>query len=352
MRSLALGGIILSTLIFLFPSLYGEGYKDINILLDGRTQADWNKVMNGSLFYGHEQWLIVYIGMIVLTKSFATASTNGGGGCGGTFAPSLFIGAFSGFFFARIWNMYHMGVYFPEKNAALLGMAGVMSGVMHAPLTGIFLIAELTAGYDLFMPLMITAVSSYLTILIFYGMRLAREGKLITHHTDRAVLTLMSLDSVIERDYVSVDKDMELGQLVHSLSKSGSSLLPVLDRAGNLLGEIDMNKLRHIVFRTELYHHFRVSQLMSDPPTQLRLGDPMEDVVKAFDQYHAHKLPVMDDNNHLIGYVSRSHVYAQYRKMVADLSNDYGYPYLPYGHPPPWRGKRLAQYGGFVNAIK
>lgn len=324
---LALGGIILSTLIFLFPSLYGEGYKDINILLDGRTQADWNKVMNGSLFYGHEQWLIVYIGMIVLTKSFATASTNGGGGCGGTFAPSLFIGAFSGFFFARIWNMYYMGVYFPEKNAALLGMAGVMSGVMHAPLTGIFLIAELTAGYDLFMPLMITAVSSYLTILIFephsiYGMRLAREGKLITHHTDRAVLTLMSLDSVIERDYVSVDKDMELGQLVHSLSKSGSSLLPVLDRAGNLLGEIDMNKLRHIVFRTELYHHFRVSQLMSDPPTQLRLGDPMEDVVKAFDQYHAHQLPVMDDNNHLIGYVSRSHVYAQYRKMVADLSND------------------------------
>lgn len=223
--------------------------------------------------------------------------------------------------------MYGMGVYFPEKNAALLGMAGVMSGVMHAPLTGIFLIAELTAGYDLFMPLMITAVSSYLTILIFephsiYGMRLAREGKLITHHTDRAVLTLMSLDSVIEKDYVSVDKDMELGQLVHALSKSGSSLLPVLDRAGNLLGEIDMNKLRHIVFRTELYHHFRVSQLMTDPPTHLRLGDPMEDVVKAFDQYHAHQLPVMNDHNHLIGYVSRSHVYAQYRKMVADLSND------------------------------
>lgn len=324
---LALGGIILSTLIFLFPSLYGEGYNDINILLGGRTQADWDKVMNGSLFYGHEQWLIVYIGMIVLTKSFATASTNGGGGCGGTFAPSLFIGAFAGFFFARIWNMYGMGVYFPEKNAALLGMAGVMSGVMHAPLTGIFLIAELTAGYDLFMPLMITAVSSYLTILIFephsiYGMRLAREGKLITHHTDRAVLTLMSLDSVIEKDYVSVDKDMELGQLVHALSKSGSSLLPVLDRAGNLLGEIDMNKLRHIVFRTELYHHFRVSQLMTDPPTHLRLGDPMEDVVKAFDQYYAHQLPVMNDHNHLIGYVSRSHVYAQYRKMVADLSND------------------------------
>ena len=199
--------------------------------------------------------------------------------------------------------------------------------MMHAPLTGIFLIAELTAGYDLFMPLMIVAVSSYLTILIFephsiYGMRLARQGKLITHHTDRAVLTLMSLDSVIERSYISVDKDMELGQLVHSLSKSGNSLLPVLDGAGNLLGEIDINKLRHIVFRTELYHHFRVSQLMTDPPARLRMGDPMEDVMKAFDKHHAHQLPVMDDYNHLIGYVSRSHVYAQYRKMVADMSTD------------------------------
>ena len=324
---LALGGVILSTLIFLFPSLYGEGYRDINILLGGNNQEDWDAIMNGSLFYGHESLLIVYVGMVVITKAFATASTNCGGGCGGTFATSLFIGAFAGFFFARFWNMYGLGVYLPEKNAALLGMAGVMSGVMHAPLTGIFLIAELTAGYDLFMPLMIVAVSSYLTILIFephsiYGMRLARQGKLITHHTDRAVLTLMSLDSVIERSYISVDKDMELGQLVHSLSKSGNSLLPVLDGAGNLLGEIDINKLRHIVFRTELYHHFRVSQLMTDPPARLRMGDPMEDVMKAFDKHHAHQLPVTDDYNHLIGYVSRSHVYAQYRKMVADMSTD------------------------------
>ncbi len=324
---LLVGGLILSSLIFFFPSLYGEGYNSINILLNGRTETDWAMLLNNSLFYGHGHLLLLYVGLVLATKVFATSATNGGGGCGGTFAPSLFIGCFSGFLFSRLWNIYELGVHVPEKNFALMGMAGVMSGVMHAPLTGIFLIAELTAGYDLFMPLMITAVSSYLTILIFephsiYGMRLAREGKLITHHTDRAVLTLMSLDSVIERDYVSVDKDMELGQLVHSLSKSGSSLLPVLDRAGNLLGEIDMNKLRHIVFRTELYHHFRVSQLMSDPPTQLRLGDPMEDVVKAFDQYHAHQLPVMDDQNHLIGYVSRSHVYAQYRKMVADLSND------------------------------
>ena len=324
---LALGGVILSTLIFLFPSLYGEGYKDINILLNSLNPEQWNALTERSLFYGNSSLLILYVGMVIVTKAFATASTNGGGGCGGTFAPSLFIGAFAGFFFARIWNMYHLGVYMPENNAALLGMAGVMSGVMHAPLTGIFLIAELTSGYDLFMPLMIVAVSSYLTILIFephsiYGMRLAREGKLITHHTDRAVLTLMSLESVIETEYTSVDKDMELGKLVHALSKSNSSVLPVLDAAHNLLGEIDMNKMRHIVFRTELYHHFTVAQLMTQPATHLRLGDPMEDVMRAFDKYHAQQLPVLDEQEHLLGYVSRAHIYSQYRDMVADLSND------------------------------
>lgn len=325
---LALGGVILSILIFFFPSLYGEGYSSINILLRSGTEEDWSRIMQNSLFYGSGTYvLLLYVAGVILTKCFATASTNGGGGCGGTFAPSLFIGAFSGFFFARLWNLYDLGPVFPEENAALLGMAGVMSGVMHAPLTGVFLIAELTAGYDLFMPLMIVSVCAYLTILAFephsiYGMRLARQGKLITHHTDRSVLTLMKLDSVIERDFVSVDKDMELVDLVHALSKSHSSLLPVLDPAGNLLGQIELDRLRHIVFRTELYHHFRVSQLMMPPPTVLRFGDPMEDVMAAFDKYNARQLPVMDEEGHLYGYISRSHLLSQYRKMVADMSND------------------------------
>lgn len=325
---LASGGIILSTLIFLFPSLYGEGYSAINILLQPGSEREWSRIMENSMFYGGGTYiLLLYVAGVILTKCIATASTNGGGGCGGTFAPSLFIGAFAGFFFARLWNIYEIGPQLPEENAALLGMAGVMSGVMHAPLTGVFLIAELTAGYDLFMPLMIVSVCAYLTILAFephsiYGMRLARQGKLITHHTDRSVLTLMTLDSVIERDFTAVDKDMELVQLVHALSKSHSSLLPVLDAAGNLLGQIELDKLRHIVFRTELYHHFHVSQLMTPPPTMLRLGDPMEDVMAAFDKYNAHQLPVMDEEGHLYGYISRSHLLSQYRKMVADMSNE------------------------------
>lgn len=330
---LAMGGAILSSLIFLFPSLYGEGYSSINILLGGGTEADWSRVMEGSMFYGGGTYvLIAYLACVILTKCFATASTNGGGGCGGTFAPSLFIGAFAGFLFARLWNMYvcemyQIGPFFPEENAALLGMAGVMSGVMHAPLTGVFLIAELTSGFGLFMPLMITSVASYLTILAFephsiYGMRLARQGKLITHHTDKSVLTLMTLDSVIERDYTSVNKDMELSQLVHALSNSHSAVLPVVDGAGVLLGEIDMNKIRHIVFRTELYHHFKVSQLMEEPQTVLRLGDPMEDVMSAFERVNAQQLPVMDSDGQLYGYISRAHLYSQYRKMVADMSTE------------------------------
>ena len=234
---LLLGGLMLSSLIFIFPVLYGEGYSAINILLNSNTEADWNTLLNNSLFYGHGQLLIIFVALVVLTKVVATSATNGGGGCGGTFAPSLFVGAFSGFLFARIWNIQQLGLYVPEKNFTLLGMAGVMAGVMHAPLTGIFLIAEITNGYDLFIPLMIVSTCSVMTISVFephsiYAMRLARQGKLITHHTDKAALTLMSLDSVVENDYIAVTADMPLGKLVNVISKSHSSFIPVLDSAG------------------------------------------------------------------------------------------------------------------------
>ena len=206
-------------------------------------------------------------------------------------------------------------------------MAAVMAGVMHAPLTGIFLIAEITGGYQMFIPLMIVSICSYLTIIIFephsiYGMRLARQGKLITHHTDRAVLTLMSLDSVIDKSYTAVSPDKDLASLVHYISKSHKNILPVLDDAGNLLGEIDITKLRHIVFRTELYHHFHVRQLMSQPEAVLSVNDTMEEVMRRFDSTDSSMLPVLDADGHLYGYISRTHMYAMYRKMVADLSEE------------------------------
>ena len=321
------GGSLLSLLIFLFPSLYGEGYNSINLLLNGQTEADWDRILNNSLFAGQSAMLVPYIALVLLTKVFATSATNGAGGCGGTFAPSLFVGCFAGFLFSRLWNIYEVGVYVPEKNFALMGMAGVMSGVMHAPLTGIFLIAELTGGYELFLPLMIVSTASYLTINIFeshsiYSSRLAREGKLLTHNTDQSVLTLMQLSSVVERDYPSVRPDQELVDIVRTISRTKGDVIPVLDAAGSLLGQIEIARIRHIVFRTELYHHFTASQLMIQPPALLADGQPMSDVMQTFEQTHADYLPVIDTDGHLKGYVSRQHLYVQYRKMVADNSEE------------------------------
>lgn len=321
---LLLGGLILSSLIFFFPSLYGEGYSALNILLNGKTEADWNVILNNSMFYGSDK-LVLYVALVLLTKVFATSATNGGGGCGGTFAPSLFIGGFGGFLFSRLWNIQQVGVYIPEKNFTLLGMGGVMAGVMHAPLTGIFLIAEITGGYQLLIPLIIVSVSSVVTISIFephsiYAMRLAREGKLITHHTDHSVLTLMSLESVVERDYAAVEPDMPMGQLVHVISQSHANFIPVLDDAGTLLGEIDITKVRHIIFRTELYQKFKVEQLMTPVAGTVGVNDPMEDVMHKFEETHANVLPVVDVKGILVGYVLRSRIYSMYRKMVADYS--------------------------------
>lgn len=321
------GGLLLSTLIFLFPSLYGEGYNSIAIFINGQTETDWSQVMNGSLFYGHSELLVVYITFVMLTKIVATSSTNGAGGCGGTFAPSLFVGGFAGFLFARVWNMEEIGVYLPEKNFTLLGMAGVMSGVMHAPLTGIFLIAEITGGYDLFVPLILVAVVSVMVISIFephsiYAMRLAREGKLLTHHTERSVLTLMSMGSVIEKDVITVSPNMKMGKLVDVLSNSKDTFIPVVDEGMRLLGVIDINKIRHVIFRSELYHRFRVSQLMIPVPGYLYDNEPMEEVMEKFDKTGADVLPVVDINSRFKGYIIKARMLRVYRELVADYSQE------------------------------
>ena len=322
---LLVGGLVLSSLIFLFPSLYGEGYNSLGLFIEGKTEADWMQVMSGSMFAGQTNLLVLYVGFVMLTKVFATSATNGAGGCGATFAPALFIGGFGGFFFARLWNIQQLGVYVPEKNFTLYGMAAVMAAVMHAPLTGIFLIAELTGGYQLFIPLIIVTICSYLTINIFehhsiYAVRLAKQGKLLTHHTDKSILTLMTMDKIIDRDFTSVAPDMEMGQLIHALSSSRNDYIPVLNESGCLMGEIDITKLRHIIFRTELYHRFHVSQLMTAPAATLGVNDPMEDVMKTFDSTGAQYLPVVGLDGHLVGYISRIRLYSMYRQFVADFS--------------------------------
>ncbi len=323
----ALGGLLLASLIFLFPSLYGEGYDSIAIFINGRTETDWAQVMNGSLFYGHGELLLLYVALVMLTKIVATSSTNGAGGCGGTFAPSLFVGAFAGFLFSRAWNMYDLGTYLPEKNFTLLGMAGVLAGVMHAPLTGIFLIAEITGGYQLFVPLIIVSVVSVMFISLFephsiYAMRLAREGKLVTHHTDHSILTLMSMDSVVEKDVPKVSPQMSMGELVNVLTSCNDNYIPVVDDTERLLGIIDINSKRNILFRTELYQKFYVAQLMNPVAAILYDNEPMEDVMESFDRTEADVLPVVDIDNRFKGYINRDRLLRTYRQMVADYSTE------------------------------
>ncbi|MBP5772239.1 MAG: chloride channel protein [Bacteroidaceae bacterium] len=319
---------ILSVLIFLFPSLYGEGYGMIRLLLNGQGQADWNQVLEGSFFYATPHLLLLYLAGIIVFKVFATTATNSGGGCGGTFAPSLFLGCVSGFLFASLWNLLPGNtIIVPENNFSLLGMAGLMSGVMHAPLTGIFLIAELTGGYGLFLPLMIVAVCAYLTIIIFephsiYTMRLARKGELVTHNRDKAILTLMSMDSVIERYEEHLHPDDDLGEIVRQVAGSNRDVFPVVDEAGKLLGVLILDRVRHVMFRTELYHRLHVSDLMSQYAARLTTNDSMDVVMSTFDRTQAWTLPVVDADGIFMGFIRRSHVTALYRTMMADLSDE------------------------------
>ncbi len=325
---LALGGIVLAVLIYFFPPLYGEGYSTITTLLRGDSAANVNEVLNNSLFYGHSEYLLLYLGLIILTKVFATTATNGGGGCGGTFAPSLFLGCIGGYVFSQIWNEYGFwNVSVPETNYALLGMAGVMSGVFHAPLTGVFLIAELTGGYQLFIPLMIVSVASYLTINAFekhsiYAMRLARKGELLTHHKDRSVLTLMSLDAIIDKERPLLRPDMYLGNIVHAVSMSKSLHFAVVNKKGELLGVINVNKIRQIIFRSELYRMYKAEQLMQQPEKLLSTDDNMQTVMDKFAHCDAGTLPVLSADGTFVGFVSRAKLYASYRQVMKDFSEE------------------------------
>ena len=325
---LAVGGIMLSVLIYLFPSLYGEGYDLIELLLGGRGDEDWLTAMNRSFFYGHNNMLLVYLSLVIVFKVFASTATNGGGGCGGIFAPTLFLGCIFGFVFAQVWNLYQpLGVDLSENNYALLGMCGLMSGVMHAPLTGIFLIAELTGGYQMFMPLMVVSVCAYLTIIIFephsiYAMRLAARGELLTHNKDRAILTLMSMDSVMDRYSKYLTPEMTLGDVVKQVSLSKHNVFPVLNAQRQLVAVLYIDDIRHIMFRTELYHRYRVDQLMVQPAARLSTQDEMEDVVKVFERTGAWTLPVVDSAGCFVGFIRKSRVFTMYRQMLADNSDD------------------------------
>lgn len=325
---LTLGGTVLAVLIYFFPPLYGEGYNTISTILNSTTEQGIDSVMNNSLFYGHPSMLLLFLSLIIIAKVFATTATNGGGGCGGTFAPSLFLGCIGGFVFSRVWNEFQfLGISVPTTNYALLGMAGVMSGVFHAPLTGVFLIAELTGGYSLFLPLMIVSVSSYLTINIFephsiYAMRLARKGQLLTHNKDNSILTLMSLDAVIDKERPTLTPDMHLGRIVQIISTSKSIHFAVTGTNGIMLGVLNINSIRKIIFRSELYRKYTAKELMQQPYVVLHTDDSMSTVMDKFQSSGAGTIPVVKPDGTYVGFVSKARLFAMYRQIMKDFSEE------------------------------
>ena len=324
-QKLVLGGAILSILIFVFPPLYGEGYDTIDALLNGNSMS----VLDRSFFlhFGDSIWVMVsYLSLIIFFKILAATATTSPGGVGGIFAPSLFIGCITGFLTASLLNF--IGFVVPVENFALAGMSGLMSGVMHAPLTGIFLIAELTGGYNLFMTLMIVSVVSYLTIIIFephslYAMRLAQKGELITHNKDRAVLTLLKMENVIENDLTELAPNMSLGNLVKIISQSRRNVFPVVDPDSRILmGIVLLDEVRNIMFRPELYSRFTVRKLMISPPATINVNLTMEQVMQIFEDCGAWNLPVVDDEKHYIGFVSKSKIFNSYRHVLVHFSEE------------------------------
>lgn len=326
-RKYALGASILSILIFLMPPLYGEGYDTINALISG--SKDYSHLLDNSAFFQFKdnRWtIILFMGGVLLMKVFASSSTNGAGGTGGIFGPSLFLGCIAGFIFSFVVNHSDFTTYapiLPEENFALMGMAGVMAGVMHAPLTGTFLIAELTGGYELLLPLMIVSICSYAFMKLFephsiYSMRLAKKGELITHHKDKAVLTLMDIEKLIETNFQTVHPDMTLGDMVKVISRSSRNVFPVVDNKNRFLGILLIDNIRNIMFRPELYNRFKISRVMTSPPAIIVVGMTMESIMKLFDETKAWNLPVVDENDVYLGFISKSNILDVYREVLAE----------------------------------
>ena len=312
---------ILSLLIFLFPPLYGEGYDSVNILLDGQ----YTQLLDGSIFeaFSSSYWVVfAFFLLTVLFKVFASVATNSGGGCGGLFAPTLFVGGLTGFLFSYLVNYFSsMRVFISPKNYILLGMAGLMAGVMHAPLTGVFLIAELSGGYNLFLPLMLVSLTSFATIRIFmphsiYSLRLAEQGKLLTHKKDTAVLTLMNLENVLEHDFEVVHPEMTLGEMVKVISVSHRNSFPVVNASGILVGIVELDNVRNIMFRPELYERYQVRRIMVAPEVKIQSSMPMTEVMRLFDETKEWKMPVVDDEGRYLGFISKSTIFNNYREVL------------------------------------
>ncbi len=316
--------LLMGVLIFLFPPLYGEGYQSLSLMLNNNPGEVTRTIFGDRLL--SNQWLfLLYFAAILLFKVFATAFTNAGGGVGGTFGPTLVSGGLAGFVIARLINLTGLAIV-PEANFVLVGMGGLMAGVMQAPMTAIFLIAEITGGYELLIPLIVTAAVSYGTIRFFerysiYTKRIAAQGELLTHDNDQAVLTLLKTEDLVEADFTPVQMDETLGDLVEDISKSRRNLFPVLDAQGRFQGVVTLDDVREIMFDKRLYGE-KIYTLMKSAPAFVYLDEKMDSVMNKFESTQAWNLPVLDDENKYLGFVSKSKIFSSYRDQLKAVSNE------------------------------
>jgi CIC family chloride channel protein len=319
-----LGGSLLTLLIFFFPVLWGEGYNFINTILYGKGAT----VFENTFFHGVDPNSFVFILLLFLIlffKVIAMALTNGAGGVGGIFAPSLLMGSFAGYFMVHTLNLLFK-LNLPESNFALAGMSGVLAGVMHAPMTGIFLIAEITGGYDLILPLIVTGTISFMTIIVFephsiYTKRLAERGELITHHKDKNVLIMLEMEKLIEKEFIVIGENFSLRDFVREVPQSKRNIFPVVDVENKLVGVVLMENVRPIIFNRELYDSTFVTDFMIAPPDIVDISDNMETVMRKFNKTKAWNLPVTK-NGEYVGFLSKSKIFNEYRDMLIHFSED------------------------------
>lgn len=322
----AISASCLGLLIFLFPPLFGEGYEHLHELLNGGTiDLDGQTVLS---FFLKKAWLVpVFFMMVLLLKVFSMSFTNAGGGVGGTFGPTLFIGAIAGFVLSRTINLIGGGAVVPEQNFVLVGMAGLMSGVMQAPMTAIFLIADMTGGYELLIPLILTSTISYAATRAvepysIYTKRIAKKGELLTHDSDQAVLTLLKTTELIESDFHTVRIDATLGELVEVVSRSKRNIFPVVDSRNHFQGFVSLEDIRRDMFKKDLYKTLHVFNFMKSAPAYVYIDEKMDSVMKKFEQTGAWNLPVVDQYRTYVGFVSKSKIFSAYRDQLKQVSHD------------------------------
>jgi CIC family chloride channel protein len=324
LKRILIGGLLLGILVFFFPSLYGEGYEDINSCLSGNYTYLFDKSIFQS-FSTNQYALLIMFFVVLLAKAVASSVTVGAGGVGGIFAPSLYIGASSGVFFATAINMIGIANLHVD-NFSLIGMGGMIAGVLHAPLTGIFLIADISGGYHLFVPLMLTSTIAYATVKYFvphsvYTVQLARRKELMTHDKDKVVLSLMKVERLVEKNFSSVSPDYSLGKLVEVISLSNRNIFPVVDGKGRFLGIVKLDNVRQVMFKPELYDSLYVRDFMFKPKYVVDINEDMDEVVKKFQISGRYNLVVLRNGNYL-GFVSRAKVFSKYRRMLKHFSED------------------------------